>query len=739
MNEDTDTVFEDLVEQFLERCRLGDAPDISLYSEQYPEYKERLKELLPLIRQMEECAGEQTQGVIPAALPVLPKLDNSDFQLLRKIGSGGMGVVYEAKQISLNRKVAVKILAASHIAEADRRKVIENEAQVIAMLHHPNIVKVFSADFHSEYCYYAMELIQGKGINQCPIDDLREIARIGLQTANALAYAHSCNVLHRDIKPANLLLDSNGDVHVSDFGLAFILHQADGIRENPGTQSGTLRYMAPERLSHGLNTFAGDQYSFGVTLYEMVTKNPVLAEKDHKALIARITGAPLPPLHCTEPDLAAIINKCISFRPEDRYLCMEDAARDLQRFLNNEVVSAAKTSPVRRFHLWAKRKPTVAVLSLSGLLLFTAFLVSLIVGYIRTDAARKLAEKNAGRANAALADIFSHIERQTPTASGSALLSRLMPYYQEIALQRKNSNAQIAEANRIIGTAAMRSGNYDIAQTAWQRVVELQGDASSMLRLGEVLTRQNKPDKAKQIFRQITEKYPDSFEAVRALQNLGENSDAFNLVLRLLQKEPKNPEYRFQYACLLGADPKLFRGSRIAGVEPNAVVLLNELAEEYPERPEYGLALVELMRRKIRHAHRFTERDWQELDVALGCSDRLLGRFPNTPGVVSSVSELRRAYITVLRRSGEMSAGRKETEHLQATLEILFYNPETPDSVKELLLTMQLEHLKRLADRNRTAAFEVMSAKIRRELKDYHSEKKKEYQDLLDQISNNTK
>ena len=732
------TAFEDLVEQFLERCRLGDTPDIQVYAAQYPEHAEHLKELLPLLLQMEACAGEKVRQNHPGATD-LPELNGTDYQLLRKIGSGGMGVVFEARQISLNRNVAVKILATTLLADSAQRKMLENEAQVIAMLHHPNIVKVLSADCKSERCFYAMELIQGKGLDQCEFHDLRELAKIALQAAKALAYAHSCNVLHRDIKPANLLLDADGEVHVSDFGLAFILRTPNGVQENLGTQSGTLRYMAPERLAHGINTFAGDQYSFGVTFYELIAKHPVISGKNPKELIARIIREPLPALTCAEPDLAAIINKCIRFHPAERYAGMDDLAEDLQRFLNHEAVAAANPSPIRRFRLWAKRKPAVAALSLAGIVLLGAFVAALLVGYIRTNAARKLAERNAANANATLSDIFTHIERQTPSAGGSELLARLMPYYQDIAQQRKLPEEQIVNANIMAGTAAMRSGNYQIAESAFHQVVSMQPDASVLNQLAEALKKQGKTAEAQRIFRQITEEYPDSNEAVYAFQAQGEYDKAFALVQKLLESEPKNPEYRFQYALLLGTHPQLFRSARIAGVEPNAVTLLNELAGEYPDRPEYGLALVDLMCRKMQYVRRFREQDWKELDLALALSDRLLGRFPNTPGVVSSVIELRQLYITALRRNGDLSTGRKETERLQGMLEILLHSPETPDAAKESLLTMQFERLELLSARKQSEAFALLTSKIRRELNEYHGAKSEEFQKTLHKLSSDKK
>ncbi len=396
---------DEVLERFLELHRLGRAPDIHTFAERYPKMRAELERLLPLVLQMEGYAEERTPK--PAEEPeTFPDLGNTDYELLRRIGAGGMGVVYEAQQRSLNRKVAVKVLSSSSLSDRQQRSLLENEARVIAMLHHPNIVKVFSAEISAERCYYAMELIQGKGVDQTFFDDLRKIAEVGLQTAKALAYAHRCQVLHRDIKPANLLLDGDGNVHVSDFGLAFILQASSGQQEGEHARHGTVRYMAPERLEQGINTFAGDQYAFGVTLYEMVTQRPILSEPSTKALMDRILAGPLPPLTCAEPDLAAIINKCIAFRPEERYPGMDAVVEDLQRFLNHEVVSVASTSPVRRFRLWLKRKPAVASLTFVGVFLFVALMVALGVGYVRVNAARALAEKTAEHADVTIKSVL---------------------------------------------------------------------------------------------------------------------------------------------------------------------------------------------------------------------------------------------------------------------------------------------------------------------------------------------
>ncbi len=682
---------DDVIELFLAQHRAGTAPDLYTFAARYPKLRAKLERLLPLILQMEGYADETLPKLDPAD-EQFPDLGNADYQLVRRIGSGGMGVVYEAQQLSLHRKVALKVLATSSVADPQHRALFKQEAHVIARLHHPNIVKIFSADTTSTRCYYAMELIQGKGVDHAPCDDLRKIAAIGLQTAKALAYAHSCNILHRDIKPANLLLDAEGNVHVSDFGLAFVLQTpTEQQRDGEELRYGTLRYMAPERIAQGINTFAGDQYALGVTLYEMVAQRPILTTTPPQALRERITSSPLPPLTCAEPDLAAIINKCVAFRPEDRYASMEAVAADLQRFLEHRVVSAARTSLFRRFRLWHRRNPVVAGLTFAGVMLFFAFVVALVVGYLRVNAARKLAEQNAAHANATLVDIFYHIEHQSPTTAGTELLARLMPYYQAIAQQQKAPSEQLINANQIVGTAALRSGNYAIAETAFRNLIALQPDVTALRQLGDALLHQGKTDDAHAIFSKVIENYPTSSEAIYALQVLERYQEAFDLLHQQLRLHPDDPDLRFLYAQLLGRYAPAQHPQQPLTINPQATILLNELVEEFPDRPEYAIALMETMNRKLRHARQLSTEEQEELTLALTASSRLLGRFPNTPGVVNSVIDLHRAYVLYLHRNRQRPTARKEIERLQGMLEVLSHNPEVSDSVKELLRELKDE------------------------------------------------
>lgn len=725
-----DATFEDLIESYLEMFRGGTAPEIDDFAHFHPEYADRLADLLPLMVKMEDCAADTRRDHAVSGGGEFPDLSGSDYRLIRKIGAGGMGEVFEATQISLDRKVAVKLLSPSLTSDTAQREQFENEARVIAMLHHPNIVKIYNAGVSADRCYYAMELINGTGLNRYETCAPREIARLGLQAARALAYAHSCGVLHCDVKPANLLLDTHGEIHIGDFGLAFVLKDAVGKPGKHGMRSGTLRYMAPERLKHGIKSFAGDQYSFGVTLYELVTHAPVLQEQNPQKLIDRICAGPLPPLQCSEPDLAAIVNRCTAFDPAARYPGMAEVAADLEHFLHHEPVSAANTSVFRRFCLWSKRKPAVAALSLLALTAIAAFAVAVTVGYIRTNSALKLAEKNAAAANAALTDIFAHIEHRTPTSSGSELLSRLMPYYQDIAEQRNLPQSEIADINLMIGTAAMRSGNYPLAENAFRRAAELRTDAATLNLLAAALRQQGKTVQADLASHQVIADYPQSCEAVRAYQSLGEYGAASALLRSLLQSEPENPDYLYQYVLLLETQPGLAASDPVPGIEPNPLDILGKLAKQYPDRMEFSLALVDLMSRRLGTQTRFAQEDRQSLEQALALADRLLARYPNTPEVASAAVELYTAYIARLRRSGDQVAVRNEMARLQGMLELLYRSPDAPDEVKEALLEMQLEQLEQMSAPARIQPGNVqeLASKIWDELDDYHGDRLTEFQ-----------
>ena len=713
------TSAEEAVAAYLDAYQQGNAPSMDSYIKQYPQFAQQLAQMLPLACNL--------QNLSPApAVPANAQLD--DYQLLHKIGAGGMGTVYEANQISLNRKVAVKLLSRALIGDDSQRRQFENEARIIARLHHPNIVKVLSVKCTAQQCYYAMELVDGQGLNQCRVDSIRQLAQMGLQAARAMAYAHSCQVMHRDIKPANILLDSQGQVHISDFGIACVLQDPSALSGPLDPKSGTVRYMAPERLEKGENTYSCDIYALGVTLYELAAQQPFVKGKTYQEMARQIRQGQTPRCVSGEADFDAIVNKCIRFHPQERYHSMEELAQDLQRFLNYKPVHAAQTGPLKRYRLWCKRSPAAAFFSGLTAVCAVGLVLSLVVGFIRTQAALTLARRNAAVADESISNVFNYIYTQVPSAAGSTLLEQLMPYYQEISSQRQTDPQKVAAANRAIGQSAMRAGNYALAEKAFRQVAAQTKAPQDRNDWAQALEKTGQPDKAQALRQEISQQYanaPDPaqrYQAVLALQALHTpeaQKMAFDLLKNLLQEDPTNAGYLYSYALLLGGNPRYFLTRRISGITPNAVLLLKDLADKNPHNPEYGLALVQLMTRKLTLQRPMNGPDENDINLTLELAERMLGHFPNTPQVATSCVALWQAYRRHLLRQGEQAKARKETEHLLGMLELLFYGPQTPDEVKEALLQLQQERLALFQRDGRTESAQELQHKIALELKYY--------------------
>ena len=619
-------------------------------------------------------------------------LPDSDYTLQRKLGSGGMGVVWEAVQQSLNRKVAVKVLTPPQRKKEAWRERFTREARIVAQLHHPNIVKVYGAGTSGDLCYYAMELVDGTRMDKFAFPDARATVRAVLQAALALAYAHRCGVVHRDVKPANLMLDAAGEVRVTDFGLAAARTEDQNDED---ARNGTLRYMAPERLMQGLASPAADQYALGVTLWELLSGKRLFADVSGAALFRRICTTPVPPLEGVDPDLAAVVAKSVAQKAANRYPDMQSFAEDLQRWLNHECVAAAPPSLGRRLHLWARRKPAMAALAATAAVCAVAAVGAMVVGYARTAAALELAARNAEVADAALGEVFHHVENMLPSKRDTKLLSALQPYYGRLAGNQELPQEKVAEVNGILGVCAFRSGDFELAEKAFRRLVEIRPSPTSLNRLAETLRRRGRTEEAAAVAQRVADGYArttnvvDRYEAALAFEWLshqkGREIDrklAFALAKMVREAEPANPDFRFLYARLLAESPNLESPTNRMVAVKSAFVLLSDLATEYPDRPEYGKELVTAMDRRLRHGPAFKTINRADVELAVDTADRLLGRYPNVPEIVSAVVAFRDTYALYLRKLGDPRTANRENLRTTGMLELLSYNPETPDAAR---------------------------------------------------------
>jgi serine/threonine protein kinase/tetratricopeptide (TPR) repeat protein len=419
------------LEDYLEAAEAGTAPPREEFLARHPELAEQLDGCLAALRFIGRAAGGPRSvaagvgEVLPLAEPASGTL--GDFRLIREVGRGGMGVVYEAEQVSLGRRVALKVLPFAATMDPRQLQRFHNEARAAASLDHPHIVHVHAVGCERGVHYYAMQFIDGQtlaaliaGLRQrsgrpVPTEEqpttphvpgqvappsaetapraaasterarpdrahYRRVAEWGAQAAEALDHAHQLGIVHRDVKPANLLVDGRGGLWVTDFGLAHI--QSDARLTMTGDLVGTLRYMSPEQAlaKRVVVDHRTDVYSLGATLYELLTLEPVFTGNDRQELLRQIAfEEPTPPRRRNKAipaELETIVLKAMEKNPADRYATAKELADDLRRFLADEPIRARPAGVVRRPRKWGRRHPaavaattaalTVAVVGLSG-------------------------------------------------------------------------------------------------------------------------------------------------------------------------------------------------------------------------------------------------------------------------------------------------------------------------------------------------------------------------------------
>ena len=686
MSDATEAELDDLVQEFLACVQRGESVDVEAFAAAHPAHAEDLRGLLPVLLSMETYSrrSDVRRRVTDDTPPEIP---GGDYRLLRVLGRGGMGVVWEAQQVSLDRKVALKVLFAP--SQSGQGETFVQEARIVAQLHHPNIVKVYGAGpcVDPARYWYAMELVEGTEFGRATFIDTRDVVRAVEQAARALAYAHRCGVVHRDVKPANLILDAAGTVRVTDFGLAAVLTgpQAD----DGGARDGTLRYMAPERLTRGTCSYAADQYGLGVTLWELLAQRPVFTAASSRALVERVKKGPVPKLGGVDSDLAAIVAKSTAHEPSDRYGDMSAFADDLQRWLAHETVAAAPASVFRRLRLWTQRNPAAALGAAAAVFCACAFVGALSVGYVRTKAALHLADSNAALADAALGDVFRHMEEDPPSRRNAELMSALLPYYGQLAANGNLAPEKTADANAALGVCALRSGDYVQAEAAFRRLCAVRPTARALNLLSETLLRRSNADEANALARRVADEFAtsakpdDRFEAARALVALDHRlrvtkhrRAAFDLVNGLLKDHPDNPEYRFLHAVLVAETPQLGKGDAVE----KPFTALAALAADYPDRSDYAVAFVRAVTRRMRSGGKLAVPPMSDLEAALQAADRLLGRQPNVPDVVATVLSFRNAFVAHLRKTGDSRRAGLERTRTSGMLEMLAHNPEAPDA-----------------------------------------------------------
>jgi eukaryotic-like serine/threonine-protein kinase len=552
---------EPLAEEFLRRRRCGDSPTPAEYAARYPDHAARILELFPALELLEglkpipedherlsEAGGDGARGN-DGDRP----LRLGDYTLIRELGRGGMGIVYEAEHESLKSRMALKVMHPRFRADGTYLRRFETEARSAAKLHHTNIVPVFDYGEQDGVFYYAMQCIEGVGLDRV-LDDVRrlrpgaeshsrskaggagqgtvvdevanslpaisrglltgrytdastavlvagssspatpaidgrppvamagapngaaapssggaqsanssfagqpesiyfrEVARLGAQVADALDYAHRQGVIHRDIKPPNLLLDAQGNVWVTDFGLAKL------VEGNELSQShdliGTLRFMAPERV-RGLTSPLGDVYSLGATLYELLTLKPAFNEQDQVRLIDQITHESPAGLrrhdHRIPRDLETLVLKALAKDPEDRFASAAELGAELRRYLDSRPIRSRPVGPVEQLWRWCKRSPGLAAAAFMTIILATS---TTILASIFYDALVRARNSEAGAIKAGTeAQLQLHDALQARARAGR---------FSQRAGQRFKSLGALAQAAAIAKELNLTPDRFDL-------------------------------------------------------------------------------------------------------------------------------------------------------------------------------------------------------------------------------------------------------------------------------------
>ena len=441
--------FDKLFERVTDRVLGGEPVDVQKLCADYPEHADELRRMLPTVRAMASVsnAPQEKRTAVDTAEEHVENCTLGDFRLRHEIGRGGMGVVYEAEQTSLGRSVAVKVLPLAAILDQRQLERFKSEACAAAMLKHPNIVNVYSVGCERGIHYYAMELVHGHsladlmiamysnttpetepvkappGANSSqsgpanertePVAALstqrlsdrkafqRSVARLGIQVAEGLRYAHREGVIHRDIKPSNLLIDRDGKLWITDFGLARI-QGAENLTMT-GDVVGTLRYMSPERLDDDkMADQRSDIYSLGLTLYELLTGRPAIAGKSRQHIMQQVLeGNITPPTRwdrSISQDLETIVLKAIAAEPTDRYGTATALKEDLEKFLEHRPINARRLSQSARTLRWARHNPLIASLAASVMvLLLMVALGSSLFAWKSIEQARDMQRRDYAR------------------------------------------------------------------------------------------------------------------------------------------------------------------------------------------------------------------------------------------------------------------------------------------------------------------------------------------------------
>ncbi len=460
------------------------------------------------------CMLQKALATTPAvpdreATPIESIRSFGDYELMGEIARGGMGVVYRARQISLNRTVAVKMILSGHFASRETVRRFLLEATATAQLQHPNIVAIHEVGEHEGQQFFSMEYINGRSLAELARDrplPPAQAARYVQTVAEAIQYAHDRATLHRDLKPSNVLIDPYDEPRITDFGLALRLDEPAGATTS-GRIMGSPGYMPPEQVAGRRDAIGphSDVYGLGALLYHAVTGRAPFAADSIEATLAQVVADDPPRPRTLNPnvpgDLETICLKCLEKEPARRYRTAREVAEELDRFLSERPIQARPIGWIGRAARWRRRNPTVALLVGLAVVLFASGLTGIIWQWRRAEAYARREASRRQQAERALTELETRVLQGSAT-NGTAFarvarrLLRLEGYDESYRLNRAElwstraieASPDTAEVWLVHAEVLLNQARVTAAIVAVSRAAALHpADPDSWFRVGELL------------------------------------------------------------------------------------------------------------------------------------------------------------------------------------------------------------------------------------------------------------